>query len=67
MVLMTAEVGGGKSTALRFAVSRLHPSEYRLLWVTARGVEPGTLSPDHLGTESENDQSQPGHFNPEDP
>lgn len=37
MVLVTGEVGSGKSTALRFAVSRLHPSEYRLLWVTATG------------------------------
>jgi len=37
MVLVTGEVGSGKSTALRFAMSRLHPSEYRLLWVTATG------------------------------
>lgn len=37
MVLVTGEVGSGKSTALRFAVSALHPSEYRLLWVTATG------------------------------
>lgn len=37
MILVTGEVGSGKSTALRFAVSRLHPSEYRLLWVTATG------------------------------
>jgi type II secretory pathway predicted ATPase ExeA len=35
MVMVTGEVGSGKSTALRFAMSRLHPSEYRLLWVTA--------------------------------
>lgn len=33
--LVTGEVGSGKSTALRFALSRLHPSEYRPLWVTA--------------------------------
>jgi general secretion pathway protein A len=33
--MVTGEVGSGKSTALRFATSRLHPSEYRLLWVTA--------------------------------
>jgi hypothetical protein len=51
MVLMTGEMGGGKSTGLRFALSRLHPSEYRLFWVTPRGVDPGTLSPDRLGTE----------------
>ncbi len=37
MILVTGEVGSGKSTALRFAVSRFHPSEYRLLWVTATG------------------------------
>ena len=37
MALITGEVGSGKSTALRFAISRLHPSEYRLLWVTAGG------------------------------
>ena len=35
MVMVTGEVGSGKSTALRFAMHRLHPSEYRLLWVTA--------------------------------
>jgi type II secretory pathway predicted ATPase ExeA len=35
--LITGEVGSGKSTALRFAISQLHPSEYRLLWVTAGG------------------------------
>ncbi len=33
--LVTGEVGSGKSTALRWAASRLHPSEYRTLWVTA--------------------------------
>lgn len=37
IILVTGEVGSGKSTALRFAVSRLHPSEYRLLWITATG------------------------------
>jgi len=35
MALVTGEVGSGKSTALRFAVSRLHPSEYRPLWITS--------------------------------
>jgi general secretion pathway protein A len=35
MALVTGDVGSGKSTALRFAVSRLHPSEYRPLWITA--------------------------------
>ncbi len=33
--LVTGEVGSGKSTALRFALSRLHPSEYRSIWITA--------------------------------
>jgi type II secretory pathway predicted ATPase ExeA len=35
MALVTGDVGSGKSTALRWAASRLHPSEYRTLWVTA--------------------------------
>ncbi len=35
MALVTGEVGSGKSTALRFAQSRLHPSEFRPLWITA--------------------------------
>ena len=35
MALVTGDVGSGKSTALRFAMSRLHPSEYRALWITA--------------------------------
>jgi general secretion pathway protein A len=33
--LVTGEVGSGKSTALRWTLSRLHPSEYRPLWITA--------------------------------
>jgi len=33
--LMTGEVGSGKSTALRYALSKLHPSEYRTLYITA--------------------------------
>jgi general secretion pathway protein A len=33
--LLTGEVGAGKSTALRFAAGRLHPSKYKVLWVTA--------------------------------
>ncbi len=37
MAMITGEVGSGKSTALRFATSRLHRSEYRLIWVTAGG------------------------------
>jgi general secretion pathway protein A len=35
MAMITGEVGSGKSTCLRFAMSRFHPSEYRLLWITA--------------------------------
>jgi type II secretory pathway predicted ATPase ExeA len=35
IAMITGEVGSGKSTALRFAVSKLHPSEYCLIWVTA--------------------------------
>lgn len=33
--LLTGEVGVGKSTALRWAAGRLHPSKYKVLWVTA--------------------------------
>ena len=35
LALVTGEVGSGKSTALRWAKSRLHPSEYHPLWITA--------------------------------
>jgi len=35
IALVTGEVGSGKSTALRWAAGCLHPSKYRLLWVTA--------------------------------
>lgn len=35
IALVTGDVGSGKSTALRWATSRLHPSEYRTLWITA--------------------------------
>ena len=33
--LVTGEVGSGKSTALRYAMEKLHPSEYRPLYITA--------------------------------
>jgi type II secretory pathway predicted ATPase ExeA len=33
--LVTGEVGSGKSTALRYVVSKLHPSEYRVVRITA--------------------------------
>ena len=32
---LTGEVGSGKSTALRHVISKLHPSEYKTLWITA--------------------------------
>ena len=35
--LLTGEVGAGKSTALRLASNRLHPSQYHTLWLTASG------------------------------
>jgi len=33
--LVTGEVGSGKTTALRYALGKLHPSEYRSLYITA--------------------------------
>jgi general secretion pathway protein A len=33
--ILTGEVGAGKSTALRWAMSQLHPSEYKIIKVTA--------------------------------
>ncbi|MBF0497436.1 MAG: AAA family ATPase [Deltaproteobacteria bacterium] len=33
--LVTGEIGSGKSTALRYAAAKLHPAEYRYLWITA--------------------------------
>jgi type II secretory pathway predicted ATPase ExeA len=35
MALLTGEIGSGKSTALRYAMGQLHPSEYLLFYVTA--------------------------------
>jgi general secretion pathway protein A len=32
---LTGEVGSGKSTALRLVVSKLHPSEYKTVWITS--------------------------------
>jgi len=37
MAMVTGEVGSGKSTALRFAISPFHPSEYRIIWIIAIG------------------------------
>jgi type II secretory pathway predicted ATPase ExeA len=33
--LLTGEVGSGKSTALRYAMEKLHPSEHKPLYITA--------------------------------
>jgi general secretion pathway protein A len=33
--LVTGEVGSGKSTAIRYVLSRLHPSEYQVISITA--------------------------------
>ncbi len=33
--LITGDVGSGKSTALRIAAGNLHPSKYKILWITA--------------------------------
>lgn len=33
--LVTGEVGSGKSTAMRYVVSKLHPSEYHVVCITA--------------------------------
>lgn len=33
--LVTGEVGSGKSTSLRYALEKLHPSEYRTFYITA--------------------------------
>jgi len=33
--LITGEIGSGKSTALRSVLSGLHPSEYKVIYVTA--------------------------------
>ncbi len=35
MALVTGEIGSGKSTALRYVLGGLHPSEYRVIYVTA--------------------------------
>jgi general secretion pathway protein A len=35
IMLVTGEVGAGKSTAVRYSCGTLHPSQYKTLWVTA--------------------------------
>jgi type II secretory pathway predicted ATPase ExeA len=40
MALVTGDIGSGKSTALRFVAASLHPSEYRVIPITAT---PGSI------------------------
>lgn len=35
VAVITGEVGSGKSTALRWTINKLHPSEHKVLWITA--------------------------------
>ncbi|CAO0821240.1 hypothetical protein DFAR_2210048 [Desulfarculales bacterium] len=35
LALVTGDVGSGKATVLRWAASRLHPSEDQIIWVIA--------------------------------
>ncbi len=35
VALVTGEVGSGKSTAIKYVTSKLHPSEYKTMWITA--------------------------------
>lgn len=35
VALVTGDIGSGKSTALRYAMGSLHPSEYRSIYITA--------------------------------
>jgi len=35
VAIVTGDVGSGKSTALRYAAARLHPSQHRILFLTA--------------------------------
>jgi type II secretory pathway predicted ATPase ExeA len=39
VTVITGEVGSGKSTSLRYAQSRLHPSQYRILSLIATTCE----------------------------
>ncbi|CAO0824309.1 hypothetical protein DFAR_570022 [Desulfarculales bacterium] len=34
LALVTGDVGSGKATALRWTASRLHQSEYQIIWTT---------------------------------
>lgn len=35
VALLTGEVGAGKSTALRWSLEQFHPSQFKILWITA--------------------------------
>lgn len=35
VAMITGEVGSGKSASLRWAVNQYHPSEYKIIWITA--------------------------------
>ena len=35
LALITGEIGSGKSTALRYVIGGFHPSEYRIIYITA--------------------------------
>jgi type II secretory pathway predicted ATPase ExeA len=35
IMLVTGDVGAGKSTARRYSCAQLHPSRYKVLWITA--------------------------------
>jgi general secretion pathway protein A len=35
IAIITGEIGSGKSTALRYAMGNLHPSEFRVIYITA--------------------------------
>ena len=37
IAVVTGEIGSGKSTALRYVIGGLHPSEHRIIYVTASG------------------------------
>ena len=35
LALITGEIGSGKSTALRYVIGGFHPSEYKIIYITA--------------------------------
>lgn len=48
--LVTGEIGSGKSTALRYVMGELHPSQYRIIYVTARSMQLGTAVANKRGS-----------------